>query len=244
MMKEQLKSSFLFARLSDEQLARVARHAVRVHLAEGESLFEQGDSADRFYLVLSGQIKLYRLSPAGNEKVIEIIMPGSTFAEALVFLERPHYPVGAQALEPAELVSIDARNFADMLKQSVDTCFLLLADMSQRLRGLLREIDELSLHDARCRIAAYLVQRTPAGQASLQLPIAKQVLASRLSIKPETLSRIIKNLSDSGIITVQNSQVHIHDWAALQQAANVCAQPQDALQSTFLYPCPPADPPA
>lgn len=241
-MKEQLRTGLLFACLDDRQLERVAQHAVRVKLAEDESLFEQGDAADRFYFVLSGQIKLYRLSPAGNEKVIEIVMPGSTFAEALMFLERPHYPVGAQALSDAELISIDARDFADMLKHSVETCFLLLGDMSQRLRGLLREIDELSLHSATCRVAAYLAQRAPEGAESFELPIAKQVLASRLSVKPETLSRIIKHLSSSGVISVTGSRVVVHDWGALQQAADVCAQPQDALQSTFLYPCPPVKP--
>lgn len=241
-MKEELKIGLLFTNLADEQLERIARHAVHVRLEEGESLFEQGDKADRFYLVLSGQIKLFRLSPAGNEKVIEIVMPGSTFAEALMFLERPHYPVGAQALEPSELISIDARDFANMLRGSVDTCFLLLGDMSQRLRGLLREIDELSLHSASCRIAAYLVQHVKEGEKHFELPIAKQVLASRLSIKPETFSRIIKSFTEQGIISVQGSQVAILDWAALQAAADVCALPQDALQSTFMYPCPPGKP--
>lgn len=238
-MKEQLKTGMLFAGLNDDQLDRVARHAVRVRLEEGESLFEQGDRADRFYLVLKGQVKLFRLSPAGNEKVIEIVMAGSTFAEALMFLERPHYPVGAEALTACELISIDALDFADMLKHSVDTCFLLLGDMSQRLRGLLREIDELSLHSATCRVAAYLVQQAPEEIPELDLPIPKQVLASRLSVKPETLSRIIKNLSNTGIISVNGSKVTVHNWEALHQAADVCALPQDLLQTTFHYPCPP-----
>jgi len=84
--------------LSRDQLERIARHAVRFYLGDGESLFQQGDTAERFYLVTKGQIKLYRLSPEGNEKVIEIVTPGQTFAEALMFLNRPHYPVGATAI--------------------------------------------------------------------------------------------------------------------------------------------------
>lgn len=238
-IKEQLRHGQLFSTLQEEQLARVASRASRVSLQEGESLFEQGDQASRFYLVLSGQIKLYRLSPAGNEKIIEIVMPGSTFAEALMFLDRPHYPVGAQALQSSTVISIDARDFAVMLKESVDTCFLLLGDMSQRLRGLLREIDELSLHSATCRFAAYLVQHAPADTDSFSLPIAKQVLASRLSVKPETLSRIVKHMSEDGIISVSGSRIKIHNREALQDAADVCALPQDSLQSTFLYPCAP-----
>ena len=235
-MKEALTKNMLFARLDEDQLDRVSRLSARVRLQDGESLFEQGDPAERFYLVLNGHIKLYRLSPAGNEKVIEVVTPGSTFAEALMFLERPHYPVGGQALGPAEVISVDARDFADMLKESVETCFLLLGDMSQRLRGLLREIDELSLHSATCRVAAYLVNLMPEGRETFELPIPKQVLASRLSVKPETFSRIIKTLSDQSIIQVHGSRVEVLSPDGLKQAADVCAQPQDSLKASFLYP--------
>jgi len=238
-MKELLKQGLLFASLTEAQLERVARLAVRIRLKDGESLFEQGDPAERFYLVTGGQIKLFRLSPAGNEKVIEVVMPRSTFAEALMFLERPRYPVGAQALGPAVVISVDARDFASMLKGSVETCFLLLGDMSRRLRGLLREIDEISLHSATCRIAAYLVNLAPADRNEFELPVTKQVLASRLSVKPETLSRIIKRLSEETIIEVSGSRVGIKDRERLQQVADVCALPQDSLQSSFLFPCPP-----
>jgi len=156
-----------------------------------------------------------------------------------MFLHRPNYPVGAQALSASELISIDARDFAEMLKDSVETCFLLLGDMSQRLRGLLREIDELSLHSATCRVAAALLQLAAKGSDNFELPIAKQVLASRLSITPETLSRIIKNLTGRRIISVTGSRVSVLDRDALKLAADVCALPEDSLQSTFQYPCPP-----
>lgn len=241
-MKDTLLSNPLFARLTPEQLDRVNRRASRIQLKEGQSVFEQGDLVQRFYLVVKGQIKLYRLSPAGNEKVIEVITPGSTFAEALMFLERPQFPVGAEALSDAELISIDAADFSDMLRESIDTCFLLLGDMSQRLRGLLREIDELSLHSATCRVSASLLQLAPQGRDRFELPMAKQVLASRLSITPETFSRIIKNLKRQEIVSVSGSQVEILDRTRLQQSADVCGLPTDALATTF-YPCyPPTRP--
>ena len=228
-MIEDLKRSFLLENLSEPLLERVAKHAVRVHLDEGESLFEQGDPAKRFYLVSTGQIKLYRLSPAGNEKVIDVVTPGGTFGEALMFLERPHYPVGAEALQSSELISIDAVDFANMLKGSVETCFVMLGAMSQRLRGLLREIDELSLHSATCRVAAYIVKHAPSEADSFELPVAKQIVASRLSVKPETFSRIIKNLSDDGVIHVAGSRVTIRDRQALDEVAETCSVGADSL---------------
>ena len=111
-IRHTLRHQMLFSRLNDAQLTRISRTAVRIHLNENESLFEQGAEAGRFYLVVSGQIKLFRLSPAGDEKIIEIITTGHTFAEALMFLERPVYPVSATALQQAELVSIDSREFS------------------------------------------------------------------------------------------------------------------------------------
>lgn len=233
MLKADLQKGFMFARLSEEQLERVARHAVRIHLDEGEMLFQQNDPADRFYMVLRGQVKLFRLGPSGNEKVIEIVTPYSTFAEALMFLDRPVYPVGAQALQAAEIISIDNADFARMLRESVDTCFMLLGEMSQRLRGLIREIDDLSLSSATCRVAGYLLAKSTPENASFNLEVPKQTLASRLSVQPETFSRIIRNLSNEGVLAVRGSRVEISDRRRLEQIADVCGVAEDSLSDTF-----------
>lgn len=222
-MIEDLRLHLTLGELDEESLQRLTRHAVCVRLEEGEVLFRQGDPATRFYLVRHGQIKLFRLSPSGNEKVIDIVLPGSTFAEALVFLERPHYPVGAEALQASEVISLDAVDFADMLKGSVDTCFALLGNLSMRLRSLLREIDELSLHSATCRVAAYLIKHAPTQSNTFRLPVAKQTVAARLSVKPETLSRIVKNFSEKGVLDVSGSWITIRDRDALRATAAVCS---------------------
>ena len=227
-MIQELKRNLLFARLTEAQLKRVATRAQRLRLDEGEALFEQGDPATRFYLLLSGQIKLYRLSSSGNEKVIEIVVAGQTFAEALMFLEQPTYPVGAQALQAVELISLDARDFLSMLSESVSTCFVLMGDMSKRLRRLIGEIDNLTLHSATCRVAGYLLSQM-SDSPNFNLKVPKQVLASRLSVKPETFSRIIKQLSKEGVLEVRGSQVRIRDRAALQRLADVCDLSQPLL---------------
>jgi CRP-like cAMP-binding protein len=213
-----LKRHLLFSRLNGEQLARVGRTAVRVHLDENESLFEQGIEAKRFYVVLSGQVKLFRLSAEGSEKIIEIITPGHTFAEALMFLDRPVFPVSATALQPTVLVSVDAREFAAVLRESMETCFLIMGDMSQRLRGLVQEIDELTLQSATCRVASYLLNQIDVQDNALVLDMPKQVLAARLSVTPETFSRILRRLSDRGIIRVDRDVVTIRDRSSLSRS--------------------------
>ena len=220
-MIDDLRMTPLLSRLSDPQLARVAAHAVRQGLDEGQWLFSQGDAARRFYLVREGQIRLFRSSPEGVEKVIEIVSAGQTFAEALMFLNAPRYPVCAAALETTELISIDARDFAAMLRESVDTCFVVLGALSQRLRSLIGEIDNLTLHTAKSRVARYLLAHCPEDQRAFALDVRKGVLASRLSVKPETFSRVFKQLTDADVISVQGAHITILDRAALISLADL-----------------------
>lgn len=233
-MIEDLRSGLLLSGLATEQLERVARHASRAKLDEGQLLFSQGDAADRFYLVLKGQVRLFRLSPEGAEKVIEIVAPGQTFAEALMFMKTPRYPVCAASLCPTELIGIDARDFARMLHESVDTCFMLLAALSMRLRGLIGEIDNLTLHTATSRVARYLLLKLPIAHRALDLDVRKGVIASRLSVKPETFSRVVKNLSDQSVIEVHGSHVTILDQETLEEIAEL----GDSLELTST-PCSP-----
>jgi CRP-like cAMP-binding protein len=213
--REALNLSHLFSGLSDSQMQQVSQHAHISELEEGESLFFQGDDVISFYLVVVGRIKLFRVSPGGKEKVVEIIEPGQTFAEALMFMDRPHYPVNATALAPSRVIAINCNNFKSMLKDSVDTCFILMGKMSFRLRGLIQEIDTLSLNTGTVRIVSYLLQNAPEDQDDFELKIAKSVIASRLSVKPETFSRILKNLHESKILTINGRKVTIHDRDAL-----------------------------
>jgi CRP-like cAMP-binding protein len=220
-MIDVLRTTPLLSRLSDDQLQRVATHAVLQQLEEGQWIFSQGDAARRFYLVLKGQIRLFRLSPEGEEKIIEIVSPGQTFAEALMFLNAPRYPVCASALCATDVISIDARDFAAMLRESVDTCFVVMGALSQRLRGLIGEIDDLTLHTAKSRVARYLLARCPKDRRTFELDVRKGVLASRLSVKPETFSRVIKQLSQEDAIEVLGPRITILDRQALADLAEL-----------------------
>ena len=215
------KQSHLFSSLTEVQLDRVYRHSRIVRLQEGQTLFVQGQEVAFFYLVLSGKVKLYRVSPDGQEKIIEIVPQGGMFAEALMFMDQPHYPVSSAALSDTVVVGIDAKDFKAMLWDSVDTCLLLLGDMSFRLHKLVQEIDTLTLHSGTCRVAKYILQHMPDDEACFQLEIAKSVIAARLSVKPETFSRIIKTLRGQGILSIDGNRITVHDREALEQLALV-----------------------
>ncbi|MCG7862432.1 MAG: Crp/Fnr family transcriptional regulator [Candidatus Thiodiazotropha endolucinida] len=220
-----LKRCYLFAHLDDSQFEHVKKMAHQVRLRDGQLFFQLGDPATHFFLVLQGQMKLTRLSMQGQEKVIEIITPGHTFAEALMFGEHPEYPVNAVAIGDTYLLSFESAPFLEILRGSIDTCFKLMGDMSHRLKNLIREIDELTLQSASCRVASFLCKRWQAGISdssnSFELQTPKGVIASRLSVTPETFSRILHNFSNQGLIHVDGSRVEVLDGKGLLEFADI-----------------------
>lgn len=215
-----LRRNHLFADLGDEQLQLVLETAQLCPLRAGEALFTRGQPAQRFFLLRSGLMKLSRLSPQGEEKIIEIVTPGQMFAEAIMFMEKKGgYPVNATAIEESLAVSFVNETFISILRDSNATCFRLMASMSRRLHQHVSEIDRLTLHTASDRLLNYLVQqaRQQNGTMQLQLRVAKNVLAAQLSIKPETLSRIFTRLGNEGLISVDGAQITIHDIETLRR---------------------------
>jgi len=215
-----LKQHMLFTQLTDLQLDRVCKFSQVQRLAEGQMLFSQADKVTAFYMVINGKIKLFRMSPDGQEKIIEIVKPGQVFAEALMFTNQSNYPVSTAALSETTVISINAKQFHEMLWDSTATCLQLLGDMSLRLRGLINEIDKLTLHNGTCRVASYLIQEISDGN-NIELDVAKNIIAARLSIKPETFSRIIKNLKDQNILSIQGSLITIHDLESLNEMSTI-----------------------
>jgi len=208
---------YLFAALSDEQLRRVLQTTRERRFKAAQRLFHQNDPCNTFFLLRHGQVKLFRLSPDGYEKVIDVIRPGQTFAEAVMFMERKEYPVTADAIETSEVLCFDSQSFVELLKTSNDTCLRLMATMSKRLHWQVNEIDRLTLHNATFRLVSYLLEVSDHSAAEIKLEVPKHVLASRLSIQPETFSRILSRLSQKGLIKVDRHEIQLCDIGGLRQ---------------------------
>ncbi len=205
--------------LTEAQLDEVRSAARVVRIEAGEPLFDMGERCTHFYFLRRGQIKLFRAAPDGGEKVLSVVSPGQTFGEAIMFLgENAGYPVSAQAIEASELIGFKCDAIREFLRDSTDTCFQVMGSMSQRLHQLVLQIDELTLHNATYRLVGYLLKQLPeeALQSSdVQLMTPKLVVASRLSIKPETFSRILNRLRAIGLIDVDGSHIVLRDIEGL-----------------------------
>lgn len=218
-LREALRSHYLFAGLEPGQFERAVDGAAPIELATGQILFQRGEPAQHFFIVVDGEVKLALQSRAGEEKVVERLGPGNSFAEALMFVDGPRYPLAAIALEPSRVLAIRTAEFVAMLRASPDTCLRLLADLSRRLHARIREIEELTLESATHRLVRHLLELAPAGAAgplTVTLDESRQLLASRLAIKPETLSRILRSLSDAGAIRIDGRQIQLTDPARLR----------------------------
>ena len=157
---------------------------------------------------------------AGQEKVIEIMSTNQIFAEAVMFMQRKSYPVDAQALVDSVVYAIPSNAYRAILEKSTEYCFRLLADLSVRLHHKLQELDHLAQQNASFRLTRYLINQLPAGndnEVVIDLNIPKQVLASKLSIKPESFSRLLSSLAQQGILTVEKKRIIIHDAEKLRE---------------------------
>lgn len=215
-----LRRHHLFSQLPEKVFQDVCTLANLKHLACHTPLMHQGDAAERFFLLVSGLIKLHRVTGEGQEHLVEVIQPGQTFAEALLFSQASAYPVSATALKDSVLVSIEGHHYRNALEDQPKICLAILASMSIHLHQRLKDIDTLTLANASRRVIHFLFQERDADNGEVVLQVPKRLVASKLGIQPETFSRILHRLVESGLIEVQRRRIRIlsEDQLAAYQA--------------------------
>lgn len=216
----ELRHHYLFSALNDTQRDRLLWSARERRFSAGEPLFSQGDAATQFFLLRIGCVKLFRLSLDGNEKVMRLIRPNQTFAESVLFMDEPRYPVHAEGVESGELVAFECKIFLEILQESFATCRAVMAQMTSRIQAHWDEIEALALQNSRYRVVHYLLGLLPSGaqgRQAVRLPAPKMVIAAHVAVTPETLSRTLRALSKEGRIEVSGDEVTILDAASLRR---------------------------
>jgi len=220
---QSVSKNILIADLTAQQSQSMREHSKSYFLESGQSLFRQDDAIHSFFILIKGQVKLSRSSPDGNEKIFDFIQAGQSFAEAVVLTGAPGYPVGCVALKESHAVGFDATHFRAMLEQNTQTCFNLIAQLSKRLHWHVNETDQLAQYNATYRLGGYLLHELELKQndsQEIKLSVPKSMLASRLSIKPETFSRTLKRLSTLGLVEVHDTRIKVLDAQQLRTYLN------------------------
>ncbi len=212
----------LFSALCEQDLDPIARAARILSVKRGAVVCQKGDRLPGCYCVLSGQVKLALLSPSGFEKVVDLIHPGMSFGEALMFVREP-CPVYAQALMDSTLVFVPEDPIFGALSRSPDFSRNMLAGISRRLHQIILDLESQCLQPAAQRIIGYLLREVEAQRengtgrsARIRLPVSKVIVASHLNVTPETLSRTLNFLSQQNLISVKGRLIHIRDLEALR----------------------------
>ncbi|MDI1360958.1 Crp/Fnr family transcriptional regulator [Methylotenera sp.] len=212
-----LSQFYMFSELQPAQIEPLANGTRMIDAPRGGILFNRGDRAHGFYLLLEGQIKLGVISPQGDEKVIGLIQPGESFGEAVLFLERT-FPIYAQATLDSKVLLITRDAIFDILDNDVTVVRRMLAGISARNRQLVNDIESISLQNSTQRLIGYLLQISAdsPNPERVQLPANKLTIASMLNITPETLSRVMLRLQTAKLIEVNGKEIVITNVAGLR----------------------------
>jgi CRP-like cAMP-binding protein len=216
-----LRNLPLFRELDLSQLEAVGAATTEQRVAVGAALFRRGDPCDGMYLIVLGRVKLALLAHGGAEKVVEILGPGQSFGEAVLFTGAPH-KLYAEAIADSLLLHIRRNAVLDTVERNPKFARRMLNELSQRLCRRIADIEAYTLKSATERVTAYLLAEldehvSPGQAADVMLDASKSVLASRLNITREHFSRILHELSQAGLIRVNGRNIHLLDPAGLRE---------------------------
>jgi CRP-like cAMP-binding protein len=212
----------LLEALPEPQLVALrARSRVRRH-ARGQTLFIQGEPAPSFFLIVEGWIAVYRGSVEGGRTVLHMLRRGETFAEpAALTLHR--YPATAEAATDSVVLEIPASILEEAIRNDPDMALRVISILSRRLSSLVGEMERLKMKSAAQRVGSFLLELSPrdSGPVLVELPFDKNMVAARLGMQPESLSRALGRLKHYGVKTNRGPVVEI---AQLETLREFCGQ--------------------
>ena len=215
----------LFAGLKEEDLKKIRTIASPRQIGKKEVLFSDGEEAKGFYVILSGKIKLYKISSEGKEQILHVVSAPDAFAEAALFLEGS-YPAFAEALIDSQLLFFPKRDFIQLIERNPQLSINMIVSLSHFLRRFASLIEELSLKEVSSRIAKYLIDLSMKSAKEgkvpkvVELDLSKTQLASKLGTISETLSRTLAKMKTKGIIDVEKNKISILNREALEELAS------------------------
>lgn len=200
-----IRNTAIFGGLDDVVLRELLSDGAIKMPQRGEVLFTQGDPANAFFIVLEGWVKIYRMTRAGEEAIVNVFTRGQSFAEAAAFTGGK-FPASAEAVTDCRLLMIPSRHLFDHIRARPELGLTMLASTSQQLHSLVHQIQQLKAYTGAQRLAEFLLSLAPVdnGACTIALPYDKALIAGRLGMKPESLSRAFLRLREYGVRVKQN----------------------------------------
>ena len=193
----------------DDQLVEPLTRISHVReLDRKEVLFHEDDPGETIYFLITGSIKLTRINPEGKEAIIHFVQPGELFAEILFFMKN-RYPVTATTLDKCVLLGLSTAGLQNMIREYPPFTMRLIGLLARRLKYFVHMVEQLVNADVRQRFISYLQQTAEAKGNPFTLPVPKGELASLLGTTPETFSRLLKTLTEEGVIEARGKTIRL-----------------------------------
>ncbi|GAB4387089.1 Crp/Fnr family transcriptional regulator [Albidovulum sp.] len=210
------QSGLLLSNCPPDVTDALLRRAVVRRYARGQVLFEHGDPAHSVYIVLDGWVKLYRVTPSGSEAVVGVFTRGRSFGEAAA-LRGDCYPVACEAATDCEVVQIPSAEILAVMRSHPEVCIAILSSTFAHLHALVSEVEQLKAHTGAQRVAQFLLSLADCtgGRCTVTLPFDKILIAGRIGMKPESLSRAFARLREQGV-RIRNDKAEIADIERLR----------------------------
>jgi CRP/FNR family transcriptional regulator len=210
----------IFNGLPQSHLHEIKHIAINKHFDKGEFIFAEGDQGSGFFVVVEGQVKIFKLSSEGKEQILHIFGPGEPFGQVAMFAGHL-FPANAASITKSHLLFFPRQAFVALIAGDPQLAMQMLAVMSKRLRQFTIQIESLSLKEVPGRLASYLIYLAHEQQKEdeVTLPISKGQLASLLGTIPETLSRIFARMNSQGFIEVDGPIIRLINRAGLEELA-------------------------
>lgn len=211
------RQSLLLAATPEPVAQKVIEAAHERLFDRGATIFLQGERAKAVYIVAEGWVKLYRIAPNGAEAVVGVFTKGSSFGEAVAF-RSDNYPVAAEAVTDCTLIRIETDAFLRQIRENPEVAISILSATYLHLHSLVAQVEALKAQTGSQRVAEFLLELAacPAGACEVTLPYDKVLIAGRLGMKPESLSRAFARLKDQGV-TIRQNVAQIADIAVLRE---------------------------
>ena len=215
------RNSLFMQSLPEQHVDSLLARALWRQYSRGEALFLQGETAGAVHVVVEGWVKLYRIAPNGSEAVVSVFARGQSFGEAVALRNAP-YPVSAEAVTNCTVMHIPASALNELMKRDPEVCNSMLAAIFTHLHSLVSQLEQLKAQTGAQRVAEFLLElcEQDEGSCVVTLPYDKVLIAGRLGMKPESLSRAFARLKTCGVKIAKNHAA-IEDIERLRQYADV-----------------------
>ena len=211
------RQSLLLASAPEAVCDTILKESRTRKFERGATVFLQGEHAAAIYIVAEGWVKLFRIAPSGAEVVVGVFTKGRSFGEAVAF-RNDVYPVSAEAATDCTLIRIEANAFLRMITAQPDIAVSILSATFAHLHNLVSQVEQLKAQTGAQRVAEFLLDLCGCadGGCSVVLPYDKALIAGRLGLKPESLSRAFVRLREYGV-SIHGNQATIRDVSSLRE---------------------------